>query len=108
MSKGVVYQDDDYKIIATEHDYVLRNRKGKYKHHGHFMKLSTCHLMIRLINDKEVPKSTYLRKAALRISTDGEYIEKVKNKINRDADKSHYINVNKGAKNLRKNLRENI
>ena len=108
MSKGIVYQDDDYKIIATESDFILRNRHGKYKNHGHFRKLSTCYLMIRLMNDKEVPKSPYLRKAALRISTDSEYIEKVKNKINRDADKSHYINVNKGAKNLRKNLRENI
>lgn len=94
MSKGIIYQDDDYKIIATGREYVLRNRRGKYKHHGHFRKLSTCYLMIKLIRKMEVPKSKYLQDAALRISINEDY----KNKIFKKRDKQHYVNINKGTR----------
>lgn len=93
---GITYQDEDYKIIATKHDFVLRNRKGKYKNHGHFRKLKTCYLMMRLINDEEIPRSKYLQDAALRISTDEKYIEKILNRQNKLKNKEFYYNINKG------------
>jgi len=48
-----------------------------------------------------VPFSDYLRTSVLRISTDEKYIEKVKIKMEKDKEKEHYININKGAKTYR-------
>jgi len=95
---GIVYQDDSFRIIKTNRDYVLRNRKGRYKNHGHFKKLTTCYLLIGLMNRQQVPDNKYLRESVLRISTDSDYIERVNNKIDKERDKTHYINVNKGVK----------
>lgn len=44
-----------------------------------------------------VPKSNYLRESVLRISTDKKYKEKVRIKVEKDAQKKMYININKGV-----------
>ena len=86
----------DYKILKTSRSYIVKNVKGEYSNHGHFRRLKTCYLIIKLIQTQQVPKSKYLREAAIRISTDIDYINKVKRKIEKDRDKQKYINVNKG------------
>lgn len=90
----VIYQDKDFKIISTYRNYVLVNKKGEKENHGHFKKADTCHLMIRLIRKMTVPKSKYLQDAALRISINEDY----KNKIFKKRDKQHYVNINKGTR----------
>lgn len=89
-----IYKDEDFQILDTHDDYVLKNLHGKHENHGHFKKADTCHLMIKLIRRMEVPKSKYLQDAALRISINEDY----KSKILKKRDKQFYININKGAR----------
>ncbi len=94
MMLMMIYNDDDFKILNSSKSYILINKHGKYSNHGHFKKADTCHLMIKLIKRMEVPKSKYLQDAALRISINEDY----KNKILKKRDKQFYININKGAR----------
>lgn len=94
----VIDQVDIYKILKTQRDYVVVNIMGQEENHGHFRRLKTCYLIIRLMRRRTVPKSKYLRKAALRISTDKPYTDKIRRKIEKDKDKLYYYNPSKGAK----------
>lgn len=94
----VIDRVGDYKILEASRDYLVVNTKGKYKNHGHFRRLKTCYLIIKLIQTQQVPKSKYLREAAIRISTDIDYINKVKRKIEKDRNNQKYININKGCR----------
>jgi hypothetical protein len=94
----VVDQVGDYKILKASRSYIVKNVKGGYDNHGHFKQLKTCYLIIDLIRKRQVPRSRYLRGATLRISTDKNYIEKVKRKIEKDRNKQKYININKGCR----------
>lgn len=92
-----LYCDSNYKVIKSDGSYVLINRKGSYENHGHFKKYSTCLKLIQIMKKNTVPFSHYLRTSALRISTDKKYIEKIQVKIEKDKQKEHYININKGV-----------
>ena len=94
----VVDQVGDYKILKASRSYIVKNVKGEYSNHGHFRRLKTCYLIIKLIQTQQVPKSKYLREAAIRISTDIDYINKVKRKIEKDRDKQYYVNPQKGVR----------
>ncbi len=94
----VIDQVGDYKILKASRSYIVKNVKGGYDNHGHFKKLDTCYLIIKLLQKRQVPRSRYLRESALRISTNKDYINKVKHKIQKDKDKQKYINVNKGCR----------
>ena len=48
--------------------------------------------------NKRVPKSKYLRESARRVTIDKKYIEKIEIKEEKDRNKQHYINVNKGVR----------
>ena len=48
--------------------------------------------------NKRVPKSKYLRESARRVTVDKKYIEKIEIKEEKDRNKQHYINVNKGVR----------
>ena len=94
----VVDQVGDYKILRASRSYIVKNVKGEHSNHGHFKRLKTCYLIIKLMQKRQVPRSKYLRGAAIRISTDKDYVNKVKRKIEKDKDKQKYINVNKGCR----------
>ena len=94
----IIYADDKYKILKNYSGCVLINKKGKYKNHGHFRKKETCFLMIKLMEKKEVPKSSYLRESALRISLDEKYKKNIQIKIKKDSNKKYYTNIQKGSK----------
>lgn len=94
----VIDQVGDYKILKASRSYIVKNVKGGYDNHGHFKQLKTCYLIIDLIRKRQVPRSRYLRESALRISTNKDYINKVKRKIEKDKNKQKYINVNKGCR----------
>lgn len=85
-----------YKILKVSRGYVVKNELGGYDKHGHFKRLKTCYTIIRLIQNRTVPKSKYLRGSAIRLSTDKKYIDKATRKIAKDKDKQRYININKG------------
>lgn len=85
-----------YKIIQDSRGFVLINTEGEYENHGHLKKKKTCNLLIYLMERKIVPDSKYLRKTVLRVSTDEDYKDKVRRKIEKDQNRRYYINVNKG------------
>jgi hypothetical protein len=93
----LIYADDKYKILKNYSGYILINKKGEYENHGHFKKKGTCFTMIKLIEDLKVPKSDYLREAALRISTNDKYKRDIRIKIEKDKQKPNYVNINKGS-----------
>lgn len=94
----VIDQVGDYKILKASRSYIVKNVKGGYNNHGHFKKLDICYLIIKLLQKRQVPRSKYLRGAALRISTDKDYVNKAKRKIKKDRNKQKYININKGCR----------
>lgn len=96
-----LYCDDKFKVVKSNNSYVLINRHGEYENHGHFKKYNTCLKLIQIMKKNIVPFNDYLRTSVLRISTDEKYIEKVKIKMEKDKEKEHYININKGAKTCR-------
>ena len=98
----VVDQVGDYKILRASQGYIVKNLNGDYKNHGHFSQLKTCCLIIKLIQKRQVPRSKYLREAAIRISTNKDYVNKVKHKIQKDKNKQKYININKGCRQIRR------
>ncbi len=94
----VIDQVGDYKILKASRDYIVKNVRGDYSNHGHFKRLKTCYLIVDLIRKRQVPRGRYLRGTAIRISTDKNYVNKVKHKIQKDKDKQKYININKGCR----------
>lgn len=92
----VIYDDGKYSIKKFKGSYILCNNLGTYENHGHFKKYDTCLLVIKLMEKNIVPDSSYLRESVLRISTDENYLEKVRVKLDKGTKK--YININKGVK----------
>ncbi len=88
---------DAYKIQKGSRDYIVSNVNGKYENHGHFQKLSTCYVMIRLIRKNAIPKSSYLTEAASRITIDPKYKEILTHKLKKLKRKQMRYNSNKGA-----------
>ena len=95
----IVYHKNNY-IITEEHSkrgYIVINTEGTYSHHAHIKKLSTCKMLINLLEKEIVPNSAFLRVSALRLSTNDKYTEKIYRKIEKDSDRQFYRNINKGA-----------
>jgi hypothetical protein len=86
---------DGYKIQKGSRDYIVSNVNGKYENHGHFQKLSTCYVMVRLIRKNTIPKSPYLIEAARRITIDPKYEETLTHKLKKLKRKQMYYNSNK-------------
>ena len=96
----VVYIHEPYIVKESDKKgYIIYNNRGKFEEcHGHIDRLKVCIDLIRLINRNIVPDSSYLRGTCLRICLDKKYLDKVQNKIDKDNNKTGYINVNKGVR----------
>jgi hypothetical protein len=94
----LIYADDKYRILKSGRDYTLINIHAEYKCHGHFRKADTCFLLMRLMREQIVPKSIYLQDAALRLTTDESYKQKILNKQEKERNKLNFYNVNKGVR----------
>lgn len=88
----------DFKIIGENGNFMVINTKGDYEHHTHLKSYNTCELLIKLVCKKVVPDKPYLRSSAKRISRDKKYIQNIDNKIRKDANRTLYININKGCR----------
>ena len=91
-------QIGEYQIVATNKDFIAKNLKGEYENHGHFKKLSTCYVIIRLVRRKTIPKKPYMIEAAKRITTDEKYKRDLINKQKKNKQRQHYFNPNKGVR----------
>ena len=94
----VVEVINEYKILQNERDYIVVNTNGKYENHGHFKKLSTCYVIIRLMQKKKIPRSTYLLEAARRITTDAKYKQTLELKQLKNKQRQRYFNPSKGVR----------
>jgi hypothetical protein len=95
MVVGVI---DEYKILQNERDYIVVNAKGKYENHEHFKKLSTCFVIIRLMQRKTIPNKPFLIEAARRITVDDTYEQVLANKQQKNKQRQYYFNSNKGVR----------
>jgi len=89
---------NEYKILQNKRDYIVVNTNGKYKNHGHFKKLSTCYVIIRLLQRKIIPNKPFMIEAVRRITTDPAYREALTIKQNKNKQRQFYINSNKGVR----------
>ncbi len=69
MSK-VLEVRGDYKILATNRDYVVINMTLAYENHAHFKSIQPLHHLLTLIEHGLMPTSPYLMKAAKRLLGD--------------------------------------
>lgn len=89
---------DEYKILETSRDYIIVNTNGKYENHGHFKKLSTCFVLIRLLQRKTIPNKPFMIEAARRITVDATYEQVLANKQQKNKQRQYYFNSNKGVR----------
>ena len=89
---------DEYRILQTSKDYIVINTNGKYENHGHFKKLSTCYVIIRLMKRKTIPNKPFMLEVARRITIDEKYKEVLTNKQKKNKQRQYYFNPNKGVR----------
>lgn len=89
---------DGYKILQNKRDYIVVNTNGKYENHGHFKKLSTCYVIIRLLQRKTIPNKPFMLEAARRITIDEKYKEVLTIKQKKNKQRQYYFNSNKGVR----------
>lgn len=92
------YCVDRLKIINCGNYYTIANINGNQENHCHVNKQSTAELLCKLITRKEVPKSSYLRESAKRVTLDEKYKEKIEIKEEKDRNKQYYYNPQKGVR----------
>lgn len=88
--REILYQKNEYIVIQNcKRDIIVINTSGEYQNHAHlFLKrnkngdiiLKTAALLIDLVISRQYIRSSYLRKAALRLSLDEDYKEFLKRK----------------------------
>lgn len=69
------------------HTHIRKKGKGK---------TDTCDMLIKLICNKNIPRSKYLRTSAKRISRDEKYIQNICVKEEKDLHKQKFHKVNNG------------
>lgn len=80
------------------------NVKGERENHSHINRghkkkqIKTAQMLIRLVRNKTVPKSHYLRQSALRLTRDVRYRYEILNKIEKDKQKPKFYNVGGGKR----------
>lgn len=89
---------NEFTILEDEDGYIVKNNKGKYENHGHFKKVDTCYTLIRLMQKKTIPRSTYLLEAARRITTDTKYKQTLELKQLKNKQRQGYFNPSKGMR----------
>lgn len=67
----------DFKVFPYKDHYILCNMKGDKECHTHISKRDTCYVLIRLICNKRIPKSEYLRESVVKISRNEKYVQEV-------------------------------
>lgn len=87
-----------YKIVQSSDEYIVANLAGEYENHGHFKKLSTCYLIIKLIESRIIPYSPYLMESARRLTTDPRYEQAILRRMGKRKEKQLYYNpIRKGG-----------
>lgn len=59
-----------FKICKDDNGYILINKQGEYCQHAHLASLTACRNLIKWIDRKVMPKSSYLRVSVYRLVGD--------------------------------------
>lgn len=70
MSK-VLEVRGDFKILATNRDFVVLNMTLAYENHAHFKSIQPLYHLLTLIENGLMPTSPYMIKAAKRLLGEG-------------------------------------
>lgn len=109
----ILDRPEHFRIIDNNSYYTIENVKANDfdSYHTHLNKRGNkssgrnkpnkpndniCKLLIRLVCNKIVPDSDYLRESAKRISRNKRYIRDINVKIEKDNDKQKFTRVNRG------------
>lgn len=93
----VLKQIGPYKILLlASGDYLVKNTLGEECNHGHLKTLAGCEILIDLMTKRRIPRSRFLRVAAMRITVDKCYRERIEAHLRREP--KMYYNPNKGAR----------
>lgn len=87
MSK-VLEVRGDYKILATNRDYIVVNTTLSYENHAHFKSVQPMYKLLSLIENGIQPHSPYLLKAAKRLL--GDHFEDLTPRNKKDHYKNHH------------------
>lgn len=74
--------------------YTVINLKGKEENHTHFNNYNIACMVAGCVNNKKIPYRRSLLSHCLRLSTDKDYTERLRN----NKVKEKYVNINKGAR----------
>lgn len=81
-----------YNIINCGDYMTIVNIKGEYENHCHVDKYKTAKMLVKLMENKRIPKSSYLRESVKRVTLDENYIRDINIKIEKDKNKQKYRN----------------
>lgn len=81
-----------YNIINCGDYMTIVNIKGEYENHCHVDKYKTAKMLVKLMKNKRIPKSSYLRESVKRVTLDENYIRDINIKIEKDKNKQKYRN----------------
>lgn len=87
-----------YKVISCGDYITIANVKGDYDNHCHVKRMKTANMLVKLMKNKRIPKSNYLRESIKRVTLDKKYIRDIDNKIIKDKSKQTYCNVGGGKR----------
>lgn len=76
----------DFRIVKDKDKWVVARKDDVYDHHAHFHRKDACYKLIRLIEKGLLPKETYFREAAKRLTSPEEFA------LLRDKHKTQYYN----------------
>lgn len=85
---------DSLKILDCGNYITIVNVNGKEENHAHVKRRSTAELLVRLVKNKRVPDSPYLRTSAKRLTLSTKYIRNINIKIEKDKNRQSYYNKN--------------
>lgn len=87
---------DDLFIKDCGSYYTVINLNGRYKNHCHIDNKKSAELFKKQVERKIVPRGSYFRSCALRVTNDKNYKEKILIKAAKN--KQPYRNINKGVR----------
>ena len=84
-----------YRIYDHRTYLLIANTKASRDHHSHFTVIGknkqsvkdTCHMLIRIMEQKRIPKSSFLLRSAIRIVSDKRYKNKLLTELERRIEK---------------------
>lgn len=90
--------NDDLYIKNCGSYFTVSNINGNYENHCHIDNKKSAELFKKQVERKIVPKGSYFRSCALRVTIQNDYIEKILIKNEKDKCRQRYYNSNKGLR----------